>query len=109
MVPGVPRMCCRTTGSPLSATAAAMAGSFVRPEMSLIRSAPAAAGADLINDISGLTYDPAMAAAVAESGLPVVLQHIRGTPGTMQKNPRYTHLMPEIRSGERRVGEECRS
>src|SRR6266850_1668223 len=56
----------------------------------------AAAGADLINDISGLTYDPAMAAAVADSGLPVVLQHIRGTPGTMQKNPRYRHLLPEI-------------
>ena len=56
----------------------------------------AAAGADLINDISGLTYDPAMAAAVADSGLPVVLQHIRGTPGTMQRNPRYRHLLPEI-------------
>jgi len=56
----------------------------------------AAAGADLINDTSGLTHDPAMAAAVAESGLPLVLQHIRGTPGTMQKHPRYTHLMPEI-------------
>jgi dihydropteroate synthase len=56
----------------------------------------AAAGADLINDISGMTHDPAMAAAVAESGLPVVLQHIRGTPGTMQKSPRYRHLMPEI-------------
>ncbi len=56
----------------------------------------AAAGADLINDISGLTHDPAMAAVVAESGLPVVIQHIRGTPETMQKNPRYAHLLPEI-------------
>src|SRR5437867_5095516 len=56
----------------------------------------AAAGADLINDISGLTHDPAMAAVVAESGLPVVIQHIRGTPETMQRNPRYAHLLPEI-------------
>src|SRR5439155_15442792 len=56
----------------------------------------AAAGADLINDISGLTHDPAMAAVVAESGLPVVIQHIRGTPRTMQRNPRYVHLLPEI-------------
>ena len=56
----------------------------------------AAAGADLINDISGLTCDPAMAAAVAESELPVIIQHIRGTPETMQTNPRYAHLMPEI-------------
>ncbi len=56
----------------------------------------AAAGADLINDISGLTHDPAMAAVVAESGLPVVIQHIRGTPETMQRNPRYAQLLPEI-------------
>jgi dihydropteroate synthase len=56
----------------------------------------AAAGADLINDISGLTHDPAMAAVVAETGLPIVIQHIRGTPLTMQTNPRYAHLLPEI-------------
>jgi dihydropteroate synthase len=56
----------------------------------------AEAGADLINDTSGLTHDPAMAAVVADSGLPIVLQHIRGTPATMQRNPRYAHLMPEI-------------
>ncbi len=56
----------------------------------------AAAGADLINDISGMTFDPAMPAVAAETGLPVVLQHIRGTPRTMQKAPRYRNLMPEI-------------
>jgi dihydropteroate synthase len=56
----------------------------------------AAAGADLINDVSGLTHDPAMAAVVAESGLPIVIQHMRGTPETMQTNPRYAHLLPEI-------------
>jgi dihydropteroate synthase len=56
----------------------------------------AASGADMIIDISGLTHDPAMAAVVAESGLPVVVQHIRGTPETMQDSPRYAHLLPEI-------------
>ena len=56
----------------------------------------AAAGADLINDVSGLTRDPAMAAEVADSGLPIVIQHIRGTPETMQRSPRYDHLLPEI-------------
>ncbi len=56
----------------------------------------AAAGADLINDVSGLTYDPAMAATVADSGLPVVIQHTRGTPLTMRRSPRYRHLLPEI-------------
>jgi len=56
----------------------------------------AAAGADLINDVSGLSHDPAMAATVADSGLPVVIQHTRGTPETMQRFPRYRHLLPEI-------------
>jgi len=61
----------------------------------------ALAGADLINDISGMTFDPAMPAVAAETGLPVVLQHIRGTPRTMQKAPRYRHLLPEIAAGLR--------
>src|SRR5262249_4976660 len=56
----------------------------------------AAAGADVINDVSGLTWDPAMASTAAESGVPVVIQHARGTPATMQRNPRYAHLLPEI-------------
>ena len=47
-------------------------------------------------DVSGLTFDPAMAAAVADSGLPVVIQHTRGTPLTMQRAPRYAHLLPDI-------------
>ncbi len=53
-------------------------------------------GADMVNDISGLTIDAAMPAVVAETGLPVVIQHIRGRPRTMQRSPRYGHLMPEI-------------
>jgi dihydropteroate synthase len=56
----------------------------------------AAAGVDLINDISGLTFDPAMAAVAAESGLAVVVSHIRGVPRLMQRAPRYRHLIPEI-------------
>jgi len=62
----------------------------------------AAAGADLINDISGLSFDPAMPAAVAESSLPVVISHIRKTPRTMGKPPRYAHLFPEIAAFLRR-------
>jgi dihydropteroate synthase len=56
----------------------------------------AAAGAGLINDISGMTFDAAMPAVAAETGLPVVIQHIRGRPRTMQRSPRYRHLLPEI-------------
>ncbi len=55
-----------------------------------------AAGADIINDISGLTFDPQMAALAAETGAGVVIMHIKGTPRDMQKNPYYDDVMAEI-------------
>lgn len=54
------------------------------------------AGADLVNDISGGTYDAGMFSTVADLGVPIILMHIRGTPGTMQKNTNYTDLVGEI-------------
>ncbi|MFQ5882072.1 MAG: dihydropteroate synthase [Candidatus Methylomirabilales bacterium] len=56
-----------------------------------------AEGADLINDISGLTFDPRMASVVAGAGGGLVLMHIRGTPRTMQEDPHYADLLGEIR------------
>jgi dihydropteroate synthase len=54
------------------------------------------AGASMVNDISGLRFDPAMASLVAEQGVPVILMHIKGTPRDMQKNPTYEALVPEV-------------
>jgi len=54
-----------------------------------------AAGADLVNDIQGLT-DPAMARVVAEAGAPVVLMHMRGTPATMDGLASYDDLLGEV-------------
>ncbi|MFZ5908209.1 MAG: dihydropteroate synthase [Nitrospirota bacterium] len=54
------------------------------------------AGAAMVNDISGLRFDPEMPSVVSQYGIPVVIMHIRGTPKDMQENPRYTALMPEI-------------
>jgi dihydropteroate synthase len=54
------------------------------------------AGASMVNDISGLRFDPEMPSVLADAGVPVVLMHIRGTPGDMQKNPVYEALIPEI-------------
>ncbi len=54
------------------------------------------AGASLVNDISGLRMDPAMAPTVAEKGCTVVVMHMRGTPRTMQTDTRYDDLMGEI-------------
>ncbi|MHB9134259.1 MAG: dihydropteroate synthase [Armatimonadota bacterium] len=54
------------------------------------------AGATLINDISGLRFDPAMAGVVAAAKAPVVIMHIKGTPRTMQQQPSYQDLMTEV-------------
>jgi dihydropteroate synthase len=55
-----------------------------------------AAGADIVNDISGATYDPEMLPAIAQLGVPIILMHIRGTPQTMQKLTDYQDLLGEI-------------
>jgi len=54
------------------------------------------AGASVVNDISGLRFDPGMAPLVAERRVPVILMHIKGTPSDMQKDPSYEALIPEI-------------
>jgi dihydropteroate synthase len=55
-----------------------------------------AAGADLINDISGATYDPEMLATAAKLGVPIVLMHIRGNPQTMQQMTEYQDVVGEV-------------
>jgi dihydropteroate synthase len=54
------------------------------------------AGASMINDISALRFDPDMASIAAEAGVPVTLMHMKGMPETMQQNPTYADLIPEI-------------
>ncbi len=54
------------------------------------------AGAQIINDISALRFDPDMAVVVARAGVPVVLMHMQGTPQTMQQHVRYDNLIDEI-------------
>lgn len=54
------------------------------------------AGAVIVNDISGLHFDPRMAEVVAEAHASVVIMHIKGTPKTMQENPTYEDIYGEI-------------
>lgn len=54
------------------------------------------AGAEIINDITALSGDPAMAALAAETGVGVVLMHMRGNPQTMQQKTSYSNIIPEI-------------
>lgn len=65
------------------------------------RNAPVArraldAGAAIVNDVSGLTHDPAMARLIGERGATAVVMHMRGEPGTMQDDPSYSDLIGEI-------------
>ncbi len=54
------------------------------------------AGAVIVNDVSGMTYDWCMADVVAKYGVHVIIQHSKGTPENMQKSPEYKNLMDEI-------------
>lgn len=53
-------------------------------------------GATIINDISGLTFDPEMVRTCAECEAGVIVMHIQGTPQTMQQAPRYESVVDEI-------------
>ncbi|MES2794206.1 MAG: dihydropteroate synthase [Planctomycetota bacterium] len=57
-----------------------------------------AAGAKIVNDISGLTFDPGMPGVCAASGAGVIVMHIQGTPQTMQRNPSYGNVVEEVRT-----------
>ncbi len=56
------------------------------------------AGASIVNDISGLRFDPEMAEVIAKHKVPVVIMHIKGTPRNMQKEPFYENLIIEIKN-----------
>ena len=55
-----------------------------------------AAGADIINDISALHYDPGMLDVVRETSVPVILMHMQGTPADMQVEPHYDDVVAEV-------------
>jgi dihydropteroate synthase len=56
------------------------------------------AGAEIVNDVTALCGDPGMAALCAERDATVVLMHMRGTPRTMQDEPRYDDVVDDVRA-----------
>ena len=56
----------------------------------------AAAGADILNDVSALTHDPDALAVAAETGLPVILMHAQGDPKTMNDDPQYSDVALDV-------------
>jgi dihydropteroate synthase len=59
------------------------------------------AGAEMLNDISGLKHDPKIAEVAARFGVPLILMHMRGTPRTMQKKPWARDVMKDVSRGLR--------
>ncbi len=66
-----------------------------------VAEAAIAAGAELINDISGLKNDLRIAAVAARHHVPLILMHMRGEPGTMQKKPFARDVLKDVAAGLR--------
>lgn len=64
---------------------------------SKVAEAAVKSGAEIINDISGCTFDPAMIDVAAAHQAKVIIMHIKGTPQNMQQNPAYRDMIHEIR------------
>jgi dihydropteroate synthase len=87
-------------------TALAAEGVIVSVDTGKVEVARAAlaAGAEIINDVTGLD-DPAMRTEVASAGAGVVVMHMQGTPATMQRDPVYQDVVAEVAAHlERRAG-----
>lgn len=59
------------------------------------------AGAEIVNDVSGLRYDPGLAVVTARQRAPIILMHMRGIPRTMQKRPFAKDVLRDVREGLR--------
>ncbi len=55
-------------------------------------------GADIVNDISGGTFDPSIVAVAAETNVPFIIGHAPSRPETMQNNPQYADVVKELKS-----------
>jgi len=56
------------------------------------------AGATIVNDITGLRFDPEMVHVIVECNASVIIMHMQGTPKTMQQNPVYGEVVSEVRT-----------
>jgi len=61
-----------------------------------VAEAALSAGARIVNDVSGLAFDPAMAKTIARSDAVAILGHARGTPSDMQRDPHYDDTLREV-------------
>ncbi len=83
---------------PLIQAIGAEAGALISIDTrkSAVAKAAHQAGAGLINDVSGFTFDPQLAPFCAEIGAPVCVMHMQGDPATMQDDPRYDNVLLDV-------------
>ncbi|MGD9293303.1 MAG: dihydropteroate synthase [Roseobacter sp.] len=62
----------------------------------VVAEAALAAGAGLVNDVSGLTFDAALAPLCARQAVPVCVMHAQGDPATMQDGPQYADVLLDV-------------
>ncbi len=62
----------------------------------MVGDAAVEAGADMLNDVSAMEFDPAMAELAAITGLPICLMHAQGVPETMQDDPNYSDVLLDV-------------
>jgi len=73
----------------------------VDTQKAAVAEAALGAGAEIINDISGLRSDARLAAVAAKHRVPIILMHMRGTPRSMQKGPFARNVLRDVLSGLR--------
>lgn len=77
-------------------TAAGLSAISIDTRKSMVARAAILDGATVLNDVSGLDFDPAMADLCVEFDLPICVMHAQGTPETMQNDPRYSDVVLDV-------------
>ncbi|WP_278876842.1 dihydropteroate synthase [Paracoccus yeei] len=81
---------------PVIGAARGLAPISVDTRKAAVAQAAIAAGAGMVNDVSGLDFDPGMAGVVARAGVALCLMHAQGIPETMQDNPTYGDVLLDV-------------
>jgi dihydropteroate synthase len=75
---------------------------------SVVADAAIAAGAQIVNDVSALQFDPALGEVIRRRKVPVILMHMRGNPANMQKSPFAKNVLRDVSAGLRAAVKRAR-
>jgi dihydropteroate synthase len=75
----------------------------------VVAEASIAAGAEIVNDVSALQFDPALTEVIRRRKVPVILMHMRGNPTSMQKGPFAKNVFEDVSTGLRAATKRARN